>query len=353
MEVRSVGVVAIGRNEGERLCACLVAARRNCADVVYVDSGSTDNSPAVAQSLGVHILNLDLSTPFTAARARNEGFNKLLQLNPNLQYVQFVDGDCEIAEHWITQAQHELQSNPRAAIACGRRRERYPNASIYNRLCDIEWNTPIGPAKSCGGDALIRTAAFQQVGGYNPAVIAGEEPEMCVRLRAAGWTIHRIDAEMTLHDAAMTRLSQWWMRNVRAGHAYAQGNAMHGNPPELFRRREVRSIRFWATVPPIATLALILLIAIIAPRLAWIGLAPLLLYPVLIAKIAARRIKNGSSSADSLLYAIAVVAGKFPQHLGMQKFRAAQKRGLSNTIIEYKQSSTSPIPTAQRSHDAT
>ena len=261
----SVGVVAIGRNEGERLRACLLSAVRDAAAVVYVDSGSTDGSVELARSLGVHVVPLDMSIPFTAARARNEGCATLCDTLQHLQAVQFVDGDCEILPGWIAAAAAVLDADTDTAVVCGRRRERFPGASVYNRLCDMEWNTPVGVARACGGDALIRLSAFQQVGGYDPAVIAGEEPELCVRLRAAGWIIRRIDHEMTLHDAAMTRLGQWWKRNVRAGHAYAQGNAMHGGPPERFREREVRSIRVWGVGPIAAAAVLIALLVVGGP----------------------------------------------------------------------------------------
>ncbi len=250
--------------------------------------------------------------------------------------MQFVDGDCEIREGWISQAAAVLQSNPTAAVVCGRRRERFPDASVYNKLCDMEWNTPVGIARSCGGDALIRATAFEQIGGYNAAVIAGEEPEMCVRLRAAGWTIHRIAGEMTLHDAAMTHFNQWWKRNVRAGHAYAQGFAMHGEPPERFRQREVGSISKWAILPISATIVATAGIASVAPRWCGLGLVPLLLYPVLALKVARTRCRDGTSRVDALSYGVSVAVGKFPQWLGMRRFRSAQRRGEHLSIIEYK-----------------
>lgn len=332
----TVGVVAIGRNEGERLRACLVSARRDCGDVVYVDSGSTDGSVELAKSLGVHVVELDLSTPFTAARARNEGYWQLKKVSPGLEFVQFVDGDCEIVADWIGKAQAALVVSATTAVVCGRRRERFPNASIYNRLCDMEWNTPIGQAKACGGDAMIRAAAFEQVQGYDARVIAGEEPEMCVRLRAGGWTIQRIDAEMTRHDAALTHFWQWWTRSIRGGHAYAQGNALHGAPPERFRERELRSIALWAVAPITAAVMLTIALSILSPRWGWIGLLPLLAYPALMAKVALWRLKRGERLADCLLYAASVVLGKFPQHLGIRRFRSARKRGEQHTIIEYK-----------------
>jgi glycosyltransferase involved in cell wall biosynthesis len=333
------GIVAIGRNEGKRLRACLASARRDCAAVVYVDSGSTDGSVALAQALGVHVVDLDLSKPFTAARARNEGFAKLLDIEPNIDAVQFVDGDCEIVEGWIAKAEAELNSNPKAAVICGRRRERFPRASIYNTLCDMEWNTPVGTAKSCGGDALIRSAAFQQVNGYNPEIIAGEEPEMCVRLRQLGWTIHRIDAEMTLHDAAMTRFSQWWKRSRRSGHAYAQGHALHGKTGERFRQREMNSILIWGHSWLELIIGILILLVVVAPRWTWLGMLPMLVYPLLAIKVALNRRSRHltrESFADAMLYGIYVVLGKFAQWQGVNQFLEARRRGEKIALIEYK-----------------
>jgi len=217
------------------------------------------------------------------------------------------------------------------AIVCGRRREKFPDASIFNRLCDMEWNTPLGRAQSCGGDFMVRASAFREVGGFDPTVIAGEEPEMCFRLREKGWVIERVNAEMTLHDAAMTRVGQWWKRNIRSGHAYAQGYAMHGGPPDFWRRRQVRSIIYWTCAPPIAAIALLVL----APHHWWVALCPLLFYPVLMFKVAVGRHRK-DSIGDAVLYAVAAVLGKFPQFWGMVKFRTAQRRGGKHTIIEYK-----------------
>ena len=159
-----IGIVAIGRNEGERLRRCLSSVLGRAGKIVYVDSGSTDGSVAMARSMGVEVVELDMSQPFTAARARNAGFARVA----DCVYVQFVDGDCEIVAGWIELAVQQLEENLNWAIVCGRRREQHLDASIYNRLCDIEWDTPVGEAHACGGDAMVRVAAFQQVGGYNP-----------------------------------------------------------------------------------------------------------------------------------------------------------------------------------------
>src|SRR5947209_19431049 len=99
-----VGVVAVGRNEGERLRRCLASLQGQSAALVYVDSGSTDGSVAVARSFGASVVELDTSVPFTAARARNAGFDRLMAEHPDLAYVQFVDGDCEVDPDWVGRA---------------------------------------------------------------------------------------------------------------------------------------------------------------------------------------------------------------------------------------------------------
>lgn len=182
----SIGLVAIGRKEGERLKRCFRLVPSGIP-VVYVDSELTDGSGEFARSTQATVVELDTARPFSAARARNEGFAALLGRYPDITFVQFVDGVCELEPHWLDLAMDLFETRPQIAAVCGRRRERYPNASLYNRMCDEEWNTPAGQADACGGDAMTRVKAFVDVGGYDAMMIAGEEPELCSRLRAAGW----------------------------------------------------------------------------------------------------------------------------------------------------------------------
>ncbi|MFN0132401.1 MAG: glycosyltransferase [Phycisphaerales bacterium] len=332
-----LGFVAIGRNEGERLGRCLASLRTIGAPIVYVDSGSTDGSVDRARAADASVVELPTDQPFTAARARNAGFERLIAEYPLLPLVHFIDGDCELVPGWIDGALAALAESPTLGVVCGRRVERTPDASIYNRLCDIEWDTPVGPAKACGGDALFRVLAFVQVGGFNPAVIAGEEPELCVRLRAAGWGVRRIGHDMTLHDAAITRFSQWWRRTVRAGHAYAQGAALHGKPPERHGVRELRSMLAWSLGPPALALAL-----------AWPtrGLSLLVLplaYGALFVRVARGQRRLGRSAPHARLYAASIVVAKFAMLRGAAKFWLSSLSGRNPAIIEYKRPVT-PAP---------
>src|SRR2546429_2585962 len=176
----NLGFVTIGRNEGDRLKRCIASLSSN-APVVYVDSGSTDGSPEWVKAAGKEVVELDMRSGFTAARARNEGLRRLLEVAPSIAYVQFVDGDCELVGSWPSSAVAFLEANPQAGAVFGRRRERYPNHSIYNWLCDLEWNTPIGESKAFGGDVMMRMSAFQAVGGYRDDFVAGEDFQVVVR----------------------------------------------------------------------------------------------------------------------------------------------------------------------------
>lgn len=325
-----IGVVVIGRNEGERLRRCLESVVGRGTAVVYVDSGSTDGSPGTAVGLGAEVVDLDLSRPFSAARARNEGLERLLEVAPGVRLVQFVDGDCEMAAGWLDRAAREFDERPDAAAVCGRLRERHPEQTIYNRLADLEWNTPIGEAKACGGVAMMRVEALRRVGGFNPALIAGEEPELCVRLRREGWKVFRIDAEMGRHDMAMTRFRQWWRRSVRAGHAYAEGRALHGAAPERHYVRETRSIIFWGIGVPLLALGL-----------AWptrgaslLLFAGYLLLGWRIHRYA--RIGRGWSPADARAYAFCVVLGKFANALGLVRYWFGGLTGRRSRVIDFR-----------------
>lgn len=321
-----LGVVVIGRNEGERLMRCFDSCRDIDAGIVYVDSGSTDGSPEHAVSRGVPVEQLDMAKPFTAARARNAGFAKLTAGDSAVCHVQFVDGDCELAAGWLNAGRNFLVENPDVAAVHGRLRERYPTASVYNLQCDCEWVTPVGPAPSFGGLVMLRAAAFSALGGFNEALIAGEEPELAVRLRAAGWKIHRIDAEMALHDANIMRFGQWWRRTVRAGHAFAEGAALHGATAERHWVREVRSARFW-TLGVLGTAAL--LAALAGPA----GLLLLLLYPLQVVRLA---LGDRSAADFRLTRAALLVLGKFAEMQGQLRYRRTRRRGRASTLIEYK-----------------
>ncbi|MEM7509245.1 MAG: glycosyltransferase family 2 protein [Pseudomonadota bacterium] len=321
MTERKLAAVAIGRNEGERLVRSLASFRGRVSRLVYVDSGSTDGSLEAARAAGAEIVELDPSTLFTVSRARNAGFTQLLQTGETPDLIQFVDGDCEVQPDWLETAAEFLEAHPDLAAVSGRRRERHPEATMWNRVIDFEWDSPVGESKTCGGDVMMRRTALEEVGGYDPDTIVGEEAELCVRLRRAGWRIWRLDAEMTLHDVAMTKTSQWWRRTRRVGYGYGEAVALYGAPPERHKVAESRRALIWGIALPVVTLLGAL---IVSPWMLLLFLALPLQMVRLILK------------GEIPLRAVFLVLGKLPEALGILEFWIKRVLDTERRRIDYK-----------------
>ena len=332
----AVSIVVIGRNEGQRLARCLESIRQvrdvTVKEVVYVDSGSADGSPQYAASMGLHVVELDPSQPLSAARARNEGFACVMKHDPDMQFVQFLDGDCDLDEAWLRQGLSVLAQHPVVAVVRGHLRELYPRASIYNQLCDLEWQQTPGEIRASGGIFLARSRVFRLVGGFRPDVIAAEDDEFCVRVRRTGAKILQVDAEMARHDVAMTRFSQWWRRSKRTGHAFAQVSLLHGQSEDRYFVADCRRIWVWAFVLPLIALCL-------APFT--YGLSVLALfcaYAWQFVRFYVRGLRRGWSARQACIYSFFTILFKFPALTGMLEYHWRRWRGHSFTIIEYKRS---------------
>ena len=318
-----VGFVIIGRNEGPRLERCLRSVLAVSDRVVYADSASTDESVNTAKRLGAIVVELPNDGRLNAARGRNAGYDELRTRYSECDAVQFLDGDCILQPEWPSRAVDFLDAHSDVAVVCGRRFEAEPEASIYNALCDQEWNTPVGETAECGGDALIRCAALDQAGGYNSDLLAGEEPEMCARLRAAGWRIWRIDARMTEHDARILSLKQWWRRTQRGGFGYAQVWMATNSLPRRLYGRELRSALAWAVALPL----LVVIAAILAKQTLLLLILPLG-YGVQMLRIM-RSYRGEHRLAKSAL----ILLAKLPEAIGAARFLLTRGGG---RVAEYK-----------------
>lgn len=326
-----MAAVVIGRNEGERLEPSLRSVQSAGLQLIYVDSGSSDGSPTVARQLGVSVVELDPSRPFSAARGRNEGLDDALRHWPRMDYVLFLDGDCVLDPLFPAAAAATFDQHRDCAIVTGHLSERHPEASIYNRLCAIEWRSPAGRIdnmNALGGIMAVRISAFREVGGFNEEAIAGEEPDLGVRLGLAGFSIIKIDHAMATHDAQMLSFGQWWTRAVRGGHALAHRYARHGRTRFRDGRRELTSDLFWGLTLPALVLALF-----------WPtrGFSLVLLggYVVLGWRIYRHYRRNGLSGSDALLVTRFIVYSKFAHLIGIARYYYNRLRGRFE-IIEYK-----------------
>lgn len=321
--------MAIGRNEGNRLHRCLESIPKDIGLLIYVDSGSTDESVETAVEFGASTVELDMSVPFTAARARNAGRSLAKELRPEIKLLQFIDGDCEVADGWLEKATEPFV-DPTITAVCGIRRERNANASIFNKLCDIEWRQPHpGEADSFGGDVMIRSSDFDAVGGYDPTIVAAEDDDLSLRLRNRGGRIVRLPDITTIHDADMHHWIQWWNRAVRCGHAYANIFDLHRQHGEAHFDRHLKSTIAWGGAIPIVALVSAFtyppgLVAILGMMLVQIG------------KNYNRTRSSGYTANEASTWALFCLLAKLPEMIGVLTYFRRRLLSQGYSLIEYK-----------------
>jgi hypothetical protein len=328
----TLSVVVIGRNEGQRLRHCLASVNAMergpwALETIYVDSGSTDGSVALAQGLGAKTIALTPEHP-TAALGRNAGWRAAVG-----EIILFLDGDTVLAPDFVLTSLPEF-ADTRIACVWGHRREVHPERSLYNRVLDLDWIYAPGITPFCGGDALFRRDVLAQTGGFDETLIAGEEPELCRRIIAAGSRILHVDRPMTGHDLAMTQFSQYWRRCTRAGHAYAEIAQRFGDSAQPFWSEEVKRNRQRATL--LCAIALVGVTVSLRTRSA----IPLSLAVALFAALAARsawKARWKSTSVGTLLlYGVHSHFQQIPILVGQLRFRIQRRRGQRATLVEYK-----------------
>lgn len=327
-----VSVVVIGRNEGKRLSLCLASVRQ--ADwqdlrweLIYVDSHSSDGSPALAQRLGARVLRLGEQAPCAAA-GRNIGWRAARGT-----LVLFLDGDTQLDPAFVGRALAVLRADPVLVAVWGHRRESNPAQSLYTRVLDLDWVFAPGRVDYFGGDALVRRQALADAGGFDDSLVAGEEPELCRRLRAAGWQIEHIDAPMTLHDLAITSALAWWARAERAGLAYAQVADRYAGTPDPLWSAEARRNRRHAGAMA-AGLAMIGVAAWLLPVLVVLGV----LVGIAAWARSAKRCRWKCPQQPALAWAYAAHSHlqQLPILAGQWRWWRLQRAGRAPEIIEYK-----------------
>jgi glycosyltransferase involved in cell wall biosynthesis len=330
-----LSIVVIGRNEGQRLVRCLqsvVAIKKldGQSELIYVDSGSSDGSPQIAESLGAKVIVLDTKRP-TAALGREAGWREA-----SSEFILFLDGDTILNADFPGKALNAITADPMIAAVWGHLREIRPEHSLYNRILDLDWIFPTGEIDLCGGNVLMRRKALDMAGGYDASLIAGEEPELCCRIRSYGYRIIHIDEPMVGHDLAMTRFGQYWKRSVRTGYAYAEVSRRYRETDGGFWGKErlnnlIRGASW--TFSPLIAIAL----SIIYHSIVVFGIWCCIFLSLALRSAWNARWKS-TDVAALLLYGIHSHFQQIPICIGQIQFERGLRRGRRQLLIEYKNS---------------
>jgi glycosyltransferase involved in cell wall biosynthesis len=226
-EMPEVSVIIIGRNEAACIEKCLhsvFAALKGVDDheVIYVDSASEDDTVKVAGQFPIRILQLRREWRLSPAAGRYIGYQYA-----SGQFLAFVDGDTVVHPTWLAESCAFLRDNPEYGGVAGvldkadlsAEGEGAVHAANYYGQTAEE---PLRNVITLGGIATYRRKAMQQAGTFNPYLPTGEECEVALRIRRAGYKLARLFTPMGTAHTLPPESVREIMRRSRA-HLYDYG----------------------------------------------------------------------------------------------------------------------------------
>jgi GT2 family glycosyltransferase len=324
-----ITVVIIGLNAARDIGPCIEAIRasdypRDKLELIYADGGSTDGSVDLATAYpGVRVVQLTDPHP-SPGRGRNAGLRASTR-----PLVQLVDSDSYLDAGWLRAAVGYLEDD--VAAVTGALFERRPDANIYHRVVDWDWRIAANgetavksPSATLvfGGNVLVRREALVAAGGYDEALVVGEEADLSHRVRHAGWRILEVPDTMATHDIRMGSLRAYLRRAMRSGYAYA-ATAMRFRKTEekLFLQRLARIV-----VSGCAPLVVLLLGIALGYGLVGLGVALLLAFRSL-RKVPRWVRRDGLRLADAMAYGSHLSFVIYPQLFGVARYFAGRLLG--------------------------
>jgi len=310
-----VSVVIIGLNEEKLLgnsLAAVIGSKINDFDIeiIYVDSGSIDRSLDIANSFS-QVTSYKLSCEdVSAAKARNLGAKQAKGT-----FIQFVDGDSELDANWLTFAYRHLSQHSNTACVFGALEESHPESNIYTKVCSFDWYIPPGEYRLCGGNAFWRKSYLEDANFFDETLSAGEEPDLCYRVRQLGGRIFCIDAPMVKHDLEMNSFVEYWQRGVINGKAYAAIGLRYRNHKEkLWFKEMLRNFLeplMWLSILCVVTYLVTFSFAVVILCLLWLFRA---------VKIAISSKKKIPKITDGILYGFHIQFIRLASFWGQLKF---------------------------------
>jgi acetyltransferase-like isoleucine patch superfamily enzyme len=186
---------------------------------------------------------------------------------------------------------------------------------------------------------LVRRDALAQVDGFDPNLKAGEEPEMCSRLRATGWVIEHIDEPMTGHDLAIRTWKAYWLRAKRSGMAYAEIAHKMQKKGDLMWQNEAKRDLVHGSIYLASPLILAALYAL-SPLIPLI--AAVLFFTLLIRTALRSAWKAPTNHMLCMQYAVHVHLQKIPSLFGQLAWRLNHRRGGATQWVDYKNHAPRP-----------
>lgn len=211
--------VIIGKNAQSSIARLLDSVLANTpsrlsAEIIYVDSASTDSTIEIVTQYPVTIVQLSVDQPLCASAGRYVGCQYATG-----SLICFLDSDMELLDGWLERALIELETNPQVAVVAGvvlDSDSALPAECVPPVDYSLYSNPQVKDVRHVGGAALCRRSILTLVGSWNPFIISDEEPELCLRIRRAGYRVTRLEYPMVRHHTIpLSRLTSLLARRER------------------------------------------------------------------------------------------------------------------------------------------
>lgn len=209
----NVSVVVIGYNEADNLLRTFTAIRNmnyplEFIELIYVDSGSTDCSVQIAQKFTSRIFIEDIWP--SAARNRNRGL-----FESKFDIVHFVDGDVNLHPDYLYEAVLRITGHE-AQCVFGNLKELTNNKWDSILIHDYQ-NRIHGYVDSPGAGGTFLKNSLIAINGWDERIPRGEEIELGIRFREAGYKILFINRLMGLHDYGVKNILNYFRKQISEG----------------------------------------------------------------------------------------------------------------------------------------
>jgi mycofactocin system glycosyltransferase len=268
-----VSVIIPVKDRADDLRNCLTSLQglnypREKIEIVVVDDGSTDRTPAVAEELGAVLVESGMVAG-GPAQARNQGARVARG-----EFLAFIDSDCTASEEWLVELLPVFADAEVAAV--GGWVDGLHTESALDSYEAAMSSLNLGRRAMTGGaggdtfylpscNLLMRKAAFTAAGGFHSSLQVGEDVDLTWRLRDIGWKIAYLPKGTVFHAH---RSKLWPFMKRRFDYGTSEGLLQKLHP--------VRGKKMHLP-PMLATLLLLLLASLVSRSFLPLPIAALLL----------------------------------------------------------------------------